>query len=284
MITLLLAGEDTTAHTLAWTLHHLALHPQWQQRLHDQARAVMGDADVCPTLEQLSELDAFEACATEAIRLKPIVPLFHLETCADVVLDGVRLPAGTSLISMLRPLLHGSARAQALSHAIEQWATAALAPLALRVRDEGPEAGAGSWPMLVGHLAHVDALLADGDYLLGDAPGLADFAIFGPLSSLLDADRTRAAVRARPRLERFVQRIERLGANGAGIAVMPSFAVAADLASGGLRQLLPECRSAPFELFAVAPPASRLSARARLVMDALAAYAAKPVHRWGEPM
>lgn len=103
VITLLLAGEDTTAHTLAWTLHHLALHPKWQERLHDQALEVMGDADVCPTLEQLADLDAFEACATEATRLKPIVPLFYMETRVEVVLDGIRLPAGTALICVLRP-------------------------------------------------------------------------------------------------------------------------------------------------------------------------------------
>lgn len=70
---------------------------------------------------------------------------------------------------------------------------------------------------------------------------------------------------------------------GAGIAVMPSFAVAGDVASGALQPLLPQWRSPAFELFAVAPPASRLSARTRLVMDALAAYAGRPVDRWGEP-
>lgn len=103
VITLLLAGEDTTAHTLAWTLHHLALHPQWQDRLHARACEVLGDADVCPTLDDLARLDEFEACATEATRLKPIVPLFFLETRAEVVLAGVRLPPGTPLMGVLRP-------------------------------------------------------------------------------------------------------------------------------------------------------------------------------------
>lgn len=70
---------------------------------------------------------------------------------------------------------------------------------------------------------------------------------------------------------------------GSGIAVMPPFVIRADLAQGGLRLLLPEWRSPSFELFAVAPPAPRLSARARLVMDALVAYTARPVERWGEP-
>lgn len=71
---------------------------------------------------------------------------------------------------------------------------------------------------------------------------------------------------------------------GAGLAVMPAFAIVDDLATGVLRTVLPEWRSPPFELFAVAPPASKLSARARLVMEALAAYAARPVERWGEPV
>lgn len=126
VITLLLAGEDTTAHTLAWTLHHLALHPQWQDRLHEQARAVLGAADVCPTIEQLGELDAFEACATEATRLKPIVPLFYLETRTEVVLDGVRLPAGTSLICVLRPpMLDERHFARAAEYRPERWLAAA---------------------------------------------------------------------------------------------------------------------------------------------------------------
>jgi hypothetical protein len=34
----------------------------------------------------------------------------------------------------------------------------------------------------------------------------------------------------------------------------------------------------------VAPPTPRLSARVRLVMDALVAYAARPQSRWGEPV
>jgi DNA-binding transcriptional LysR family regulator len=74
-----------------------------------------------------------------------------------------------------------------------------------------------------------------------------------------------------------------LARSGAGIAVMPSFVVAGDIHSGALVPVLPDWRSPAFELFAVAPPASRLSARARLVIDALAAYALKPVDRWGEP-
>jgi DNA-binding transcriptional LysR family regulator len=71
---------------------------------------------------------------------------------------------------------------------------------------------------------------------------------------------------------------------GAGIAVMPPFVVRGDLEQGRLQLLLPQWRSPTFELFAVAPPASRLSARVRLVIDALVAYAARPVETWGAPV
>jgi DNA-binding transcriptional LysR family regulator len=68
-----------------------------------------------------------------------------------------------------------------------------------------------------------------------------------------------------------------------GIAVLPLFAVQEDLRAGRLQPVLPEWRSVPFELYAVAPPAPRLSARAKVVMDALADYAARPLEEWGQP-
>jgi DNA-binding transcriptional LysR family regulator len=68
-----------------------------------------------------------------------------------------------------------------------------------------------------------------------------------------------------------------------GIAVLPLFAVQDDLRAGRLQLVLPDWRSVPFELYAVAPPAPRLSARAKLVMDALADYAARPPEQWGQP-
>jgi DNA-binding transcriptional LysR family regulator len=91
------------------------------------------------------------------------------------------------------------------------------------------------------------------------------------------------APRRRVRANSF-ELLLQLARQGAGIAVMPSFATKADIASGALVPVLPDWRSPAFELFAVAPPASRLSARARLVVEALAAYALKPVDRWGEPV
>ena len=62
VFTMLLAGEDTTANTLAWMIHLLWRHPAALARATDEVRGVIDDAQA-PTLEQLGTLDFLEACA-----------------------------------------------------------------------------------------------------------------------------------------------------------------------------------------------------------------------------
>ena len=123
VLTLLLAGEDTTAHTLAWTIFFLAQDAAVQARLHGAAGEVLGEAAVCRDLESVRRLDVFEAAAHEATRFKPIVPLIFLEPLADVRLAGVELPAGTPLFFVLRPaMLDERNFADAASFRPERWA------------------------------------------------------------------------------------------------------------------------------------------------------------------
>ncbi len=103
VITLLLAGEDTTAHSLAWCMFHLAADPALQDRLAQEAAQRFGEARLCTDHEAVKGLDAFEAVATETARLHPVVPLFGLEPVVDVELGGVAVPRGTPMFFMLRP-------------------------------------------------------------------------------------------------------------------------------------------------------------------------------------
>ncbi|HEV7915795.1 MAG TPA: cytochrome P450, partial [Albitalea sp.] len=105
VLTLLLAGEDTTAHTLAWTLSYMARDAALQQRMHLAAVEVLGDNGVCPSFDDVKRLDLFEATAHEATRLRPIVPLLFMEPLVDVVLGGIALPARTPLFFVLRPAM-----------------------------------------------------------------------------------------------------------------------------------------------------------------------------------
>lgn len=105
VMTLLLAGEDTTAHTLAWTLSFLCSDAPLQARLRAAANEALGAAQVCAKFEDLSKLDLFEATAHEATRLKPIVPIIYLEPLVDVVLGDIAIPKGTPLFFVLRPAM-----------------------------------------------------------------------------------------------------------------------------------------------------------------------------------
>ncbi len=103
VLTLLLAGEDTTANSLAWTLPYLAADPALQDRLHDEAQAAFGAERTCPTYETVRQLDLFEALATEAGRLRPVAPVMGYEPLEDVRVGDVQVPAGTFMFFLTRP-------------------------------------------------------------------------------------------------------------------------------------------------------------------------------------
>src|SRR5690606_34489852 len=60
VLTLLLAGEDTTANMLAWTMPYLCADQALQDRLHLETVERFGDARVCPDFELVRRLDRFE--------------------------------------------------------------------------------------------------------------------------------------------------------------------------------------------------------------------------------
>jgi len=104
VLTMLLAGEDTTANTLAWCIWLLHRHPQALARATAEVRGVMAEeAEGAPvTLEHLARLDYVEACMHETMRLKPVAPQLPLQALKDTVVGDVAVPAGTVVISLLR--------------------------------------------------------------------------------------------------------------------------------------------------------------------------------------
>jgi len=115
VLTLLLAGEDTTAHTLAWLLHLLHRHPQALAQARDEARRVAGDASAI-TPEQLAELEFLEACLHETMRLKPVAPFVVLEALRETGIGDLRVPPGTLLWCAMR---HDSLQARHFERPLE---------------------------------------------------------------------------------------------------------------------------------------------------------------------
>lgn len=101
-LTLLIAGEDTTAHTMAWTAWLLALNPDVQARCAEEAAEVLGEREFVDEHELVERLHYTEAVLRESIRLRSVVPLTGLEPLTDVTIADTRIPAGTPLMVMLR--------------------------------------------------------------------------------------------------------------------------------------------------------------------------------------
>ena len=99
--TMLLAGEDTTANTLAWMLYLLARHPNALKRAQEEVLRIAPDPATF-TIEQMDALDYVDACAQEAMRLKPVAPFMPLEALRDTVVDDIHVPAGTIVWCVLR--------------------------------------------------------------------------------------------------------------------------------------------------------------------------------------
>lgn len=102
VLTMLLAGEDTTANSMAWMIDLLYRHPQALQRAQEEARRVVGDDPLAFTPELLDQLDYLEACTHETMRLKPVAPFLPVEAVRDVVIGDVQVPKGTLVWNVLR--------------------------------------------------------------------------------------------------------------------------------------------------------------------------------------
>jgi cytochrome P450/UDP:flavonoid glycosyltransferase YjiC (YdhE family) len=100
--TLLLAGEDTTAHTLGWTVWLLASRPDIQARLALEAREALGDHPFPPDYQTVEQLTYAEAVLRESMRLRPVSPVLPMEPLADVTICDTHIPAGTRLLLLLR--------------------------------------------------------------------------------------------------------------------------------------------------------------------------------------
>jgi cytochrome P450 len=101
VLTMLLAGEDTTANTLAWMIHLLQRHPQALQRVQHEVRTLAPDP-AAYGFDQMERLEYLEACASETMRLKPVAPFIALQALRDTVVGDVAVPQGTHIWGVLR--------------------------------------------------------------------------------------------------------------------------------------------------------------------------------------
>jgi cytochrome P450 len=101
MIFLMMAAHDTSTITLAMMGYHLARHPEWQDRVREESRA-LGK----PTIgyDDLDDLPALDLVFKETLRINAPVGMVAREAIKDTEICGRYVPAGTKLMLGIYPM------------------------------------------------------------------------------------------------------------------------------------------------------------------------------------
>jgi len=95
VMTLVLAGFETTANALTWTLYLLAKHPEAARRLEQEVAEVLGGR--AATFEDLPRLELTERVLQESMRLYPPAWCFEREALEADEVGGYAIPAKTTI-------------------------------------------------------------------------------------------------------------------------------------------------------------------------------------------
>jgi cytochrome P450 len=96
LVTLFLAGHETTSHALTWTWMLLSQNPEVRTRLVAEIDDVLGGR--APTFEDLEALPLTELVLKEAMRLYPPAFVLSRKSVADTEIGGYEVPAGSEVI------------------------------------------------------------------------------------------------------------------------------------------------------------------------------------------
>ena len=96
MVTMLVAGHETTATSLAWTIHSLLCNPEALATARDEVANVIGEGPErpSPSAEQIAALEYLDAVIKETARLNPVVPIVVRRLDKDTPIGDYKIQAG----------------------------------------------------------------------------------------------------------------------------------------------------------------------------------------------
>ena len=93
VLTMLLAGHETTSLALSWTYYLLSRHPDVERRIADEVDRVIGDER--PSFAHLERLTCTRRTIEESLRLYPPAWGFSRQAVADDEIGGYHIPKGS---------------------------------------------------------------------------------------------------------------------------------------------------------------------------------------------
>ncbi|KAH9784060.1 cytochrome P450 83B1 [Citrus sinensis] len=96
LMDIFVAGTDTSAATMVWTMTYLMMHPRVMKKVQEEIRSLVGGNKSFVDEDDVQELHYLKAVVKEAMRLQPPVPLLvPRETTEKCIVDGYEIPAKT---------------------------------------------------------------------------------------------------------------------------------------------------------------------------------------------
>ena len=96
LLTFYLAGHETTAKALTWTLYLLSRSPEWEARIVEEVRRVVGEGSV--TAAHIEKLVLTQQVVKESMRLYPPAPQFGRMAMKDCDFGPHHVKAGTQVM------------------------------------------------------------------------------------------------------------------------------------------------------------------------------------------
>lgn len=105
VMTMFLAGHETTANALSWALYLISTHPDVERRLREELDNVLGADRREPTIRDLPDLAYTKMVVDETLRLYPPAWITNRQAIAEDEILGHRIPA-KSFVSLSPYVLH----------------------------------------------------------------------------------------------------------------------------------------------------------------------------------
>ncbi|RIB21093.1 cytochrome P450 [Gigaspora rosea] len=106
VMTLLIAGHETTSTSLSWILYLLAKNPDIQDRLRKEVLEVFTDRNHFPTFEEIEQLKYLECVFKETLRIIPPAPAMLRYNIKDEIMNGYVVPKNTPLMIAIYAIHH----------------------------------------------------------------------------------------------------------------------------------------------------------------------------------